>query len=89
MSWLKESNRAYHVGIGFGCAIIGTIIGAAIAAVCLEGKDCQGDADNAGKPVHEWTWSAWDWKDFLATLIGGFVGQAVQVGVILLILMLL
>ena len=28
----------------------------------------------------------WDWLDFLATVLGGLVGQAIQVGIILLIL---
>lgn len=28
----------------------------------------------------------WDWLDLLATVLGGLIGQAIQIGVILLIL---
>ena len=28
----------------------------------------------------------WDWLDIAATLIGGFIGQAIQIGVLTLIL---
>ena len=84
MKWLKESNRLYHVRIGIVAAIFGTIIGAAIAAGSMEGKDVQHDPDNAGKPIREWTWKSWDWKDFWATMLGGVGGQVVQIGIILL-----
>ena len=38
------------------------------------------------KPLREWNWSAWDWKDVWAGLIGGVLGQAVQAGIIVLII---
>lgn len=84
MKWLKESNRLYHVGIGFFAAMVGTIIAAMLVAGAMEGKDCQGDPDNQGKPLRQWTWRKWDWKDFFATVIGGVGGQVVQIGIVLL-----
>ena len=87
--WLTKSNRPYHLKIGFWSAFFGTIIGSIEVGIALEGKDCQHDPDNAGKPIREWTWKSWDWKDFWATMLGGVMGQTVQIGVILLILWLI
>ena len=87
MNWLKTSNRQYHLIVGVISALIGTIIGAIIAATSMEGKDCQNDPNNAGIPPYSWTWKNWDWLDFLATVLGGLCGQIIQ-GVILLIIFL-
>lgn len=84
-SWLKESNRPYHILIGIIAALFGTIIGAAEVACALEGKDCQHDKDNAGKKPWDWSFKCWDWLDWLATMIGGAIGQAGQALVIYLI----
>lgn len=85
MKWIEDSNRPYHVLIGFVAALFGTIIGAIEVACALEGKDCQGDPMNQNVPFRRWTWRRWDWKDFWATVIGGVLGQVVQVGIILLV----
>lgn len=78
MNWIEESNRTYHVLIGFVAAIFGTIIGAIEVGLAMEGKDCQGDPMNQSVPFRRWTWRRWDWLDFLATVMGGVVGQIVQ-----------
>lgn len=83
--WIRESNRIYHLLIGFLSALFGTIIGTVEVACAMEGKDCQGDPGNRGLPPWKWTYRRWDWLDFLATMLGGLVGQALQVGIALLI----
>lgn len=85
-SWLKESNRIYHFWIGLLSALFGTIIGTLEVAVAMEGKDCQADKINQNLPPWKWNYMAWDWKDFAATLLGGIIGQALQIIIILLII---
>lgn len=84
--WLKESNRFYHLLIGFVCALFGTIIGACEVACAMEGKDCQHDTMNAGLPIWKWSFRCWDWLDWLATMLGGAIGQIIQLIVIYFIL---
>lgn len=65
MSWIKESNRPKHVFYGFLSALFGTIL------------FCFGLA--LGKEFADRQWGGkFDWLDLLATLIGGIVGQIVQ-----------
>ena len=89
MKWIKESNRPYHLWIGYWSALFGTLIGAIEVGIAMEGKDCQGDPLNQGQPIRNWTWRNWDWRDFWATIIGGVLGQLTQIGIILLILWLI
>ena len=37
-------------------------------------------------PILKWDWSTFDWLDFLATILGGVVGQLLQILLIILIL---
>lgn len=85
MSWITESNRLYHLAIGFVAALFGTLIGAIEVACAMEGKDCHHDKINAGLPPWKWHFRSWDWLDFSATVLGGVVGQAVQLLIIMLI----
>lgn len=73
MSWITESNRDKHLIYAIPSAFIGTILFVAGLAVGMEFKDRQW----GGK---------WDWLDLTATLIGGFVGQILQIFLILLII---
>lgn len=84
--WLIESNRLYHVAIGFIAAIFGTIIGAIEVATAMEGKDCHHAIENAGLPPWKWSFRCFDWLDWTATVWGGLIGQAVQIGIAILIL---
>ena len=72
MSWIKESNRMKH----FYCAIP---IGLVFTLLCVLG--CA-----SGMEFKDRAWGGkWDWLDWLATMLGGLVGQLLQVILILLI----
>ena len=79
---MEESNRVYHLYVGFVAALFGTIVGAIEVGLAMEAKDCHHDSANAGRKPWEWTWRCFDWMDVLATVIGGFVGQIVQIIVV-------
>lgn len=73
MSWISKSNRLKH----FAYAIpIGMVLTVLCAIGCAGGMEYK-DAAYGNK---------WDWLDFLATVLGGLVGQAIQVGILLIIL---
>lgn len=72
--WLRESNRLKHLGYAISCGILGTILFVAGLALGMEFKDKQW----GGK---------WDWLDIVATLIGGIIGQLIQILIIMLILL--
>ena len=73
MSWINESNRIKHLLYAIPAGALLTILFAAGLAVGMEFKD----------RAHG---NEWDWLDIAATLIGGFIGQAIQIGVLTLIL---
>lgn len=73
MSWIKESNRPKHLLYAIPAGALLTILFVAGLAVGMEFKD----RAHGGK---------WDWLDIAATLIGGFIGQVIQIGVLILIL---
>lgn len=73
MSWISESNRWKHFLYAIPCGLVLTILFVLGLAAGMEYKD----AAYGNK---------WDWLDFLATVLGGLVGQAIQIGIILLIL---
>ena len=70
--WLKESNRPKHLKYAIPTAFIGTILFAAGVAFGMEFKDKQ----YGGK---------FAWLDIAATIIGGIVGQLLQICIISLI----
>lgn len=70
--WLKESNRLAHIKYGLLSALVGTLIFTIGLAIGMEFKDKQ----YGGK---------FDWLDIAATIIGGIVGQLLQVSIISLI----
>lgn len=72
MSWINESNRMKHFGYAIPCAFFLTILFAAGLAAGMEFKD----KTYGGK---------WDWLDILATLLGGLLGQLLQMVVIYLV----
>ena len=71
--WITESNRDKHLLYAIPSAFIGTILFVAGLAVGMEFKDKQW----GGK---------WDWLDLIATLIGGIIGQILQILIIILII---
>lgn len=87
--WFLESNRWKHFVLGIPEGLLLTELFAAGTATGMEVKDCHYDPKNAGKPIWKWSWERWDWLDWLCTVAGGLVGQALQIGVILLIIKLI
>ena len=73
MNWMKESNRPRHVLYGFIGALIGTLLFAVGLAI--------------GKEYGDKTWGGrFDWFDLWATLIGGIIGQIVQLLIVWIII---
>jgi hypothetical protein len=76
IKWLKESNRTKHLKYAILPGALFTILFVAGLATGMEFKDKQ----HGGK---------WDWLDWIATMIGGTIGQAIQIGLIYLVMKLL
>lgn len=73
MSWITESNRDKHLLYAIPIGFIFTILAVLGCAFGMEFKD----KSWGGK---------FDWLDLVATMIGGVIGQLLQIVVILLIL---
>lgn len=71
--WLKESNRLKHLVYAIPIGLVFSIICVVGVASGLEYKDYLYG-------------NKWDWLDWSATLIGGLVGQVLQLLFIYLIL---
>ena len=71
--WLLKSNRKRHLLYAITAAFIGTILYSTGLAFGMEFKDKQ----YGGK---------FDWLDIAATMIGGAIGQLLQIIIILIIL---
>ena len=71
--WLQESNRQKHLLYAIPVGFLFTILCVIGLASGMEFKDKQ----YGGK---------WDWLDWIATIIGGIVGQVLQIGLILLLI---
>ena len=87
MSWITESNRWKHLVCAIPEGLLFTIAFALGCGTGMEVKDCHYDPENAGKPIYKWTFRNWDWLDWIATAIGGLIGQLITVGIILLIVL--
>lgn len=64
--WIKESNRQKHLLYAIPSAFIGTILFATGLAFGMEFKDKQYG-------------NKFDWLDIAATVIGGIIGQFLQI----------
>ena len=71
--WLKESNRQKHFLYAIPIGFLFTILCVLGVASGLEFKDKQYG-------------NQWDWLDWLATILGGMVGQLLYIIIILLCL---
>lgn len=66
MKWMFESNRMKHFIYAVPCGLFFTILFVAGLAAGMEFKDK--------------AWGGkWDWLDLVSTLMGGIVGQILQV----------
>ena len=72
MNWLKESNRIKHLLYAIPIGLVFTILAVLGCAFGMEFKDWQ----YKGK---------FDWLDIAATMIGGAIGQILQIILILLL----
>lgn len=73
MKWLKESNRIKHLFYAIPIGLIFTILTVLGCAFGMEFKDKQYG-------------NKFDWLDIAATMIGGAVGQILQIILIMLII---
>lgn len=73
MSWIRESNRDKHLLYAIPIGFVFTILAVIGCAFGMEFKDKQW----GGK---------FDWLDLAATLIGGLIGQVLQILLLVLIL---
>lgn len=67
--WFKESNRDKHFLYAIPCGLIGTELFVAGLATGMEFKD-------------KLYGNKWDWIDWLMTMAGGLIGQAIQAGIV-------
>ena len=75
MSWLTESNRLKHLIYAIPASLVGTILFVLGLAFGMELKDK--------------LWGGkFDWLDFTSTMIGGIIGQLLQLLIIYLIITL-
>lgn len=70
---MSESNRPKHLLYAIPAGALLTILFVAGLAAGMEFKDRAYGNE-------------WDWLDITATLIGGLIGQVIQIGVLILIL---
>lgn len=73
MKWLNESNRMQHLKYAIPVALVFTILCVLGLATGLEYKDRLYD-------------NKFDWLDWTATMIGGIIGQLIQLVLIYIII---
>lgn len=73
MKWLSESNRMQHLKYAIPVALVFTILCVLGLATGLEYKDRLYD-------------NKFDWLDWTATMIGGIIGQLIQLVLIYIII---
>ena len=71
--WLKESNRQKHLLYAIPIGLVFTILAVLRCAFGMEFKDKEYG-------------NKFDWLDIAATMIGGAIGQLLQIIIILIIL---
>ena len=71
--WLKESNRQKHFLYAIPIGLVFTILCVLGVASGMEFKDKEYG-------------NQWDWLDWTATMLGGLVGQLIQIIIILCLL---
>lgn len=72
MNWLKESNREKHLLYAIPIGFVFTILAVLGCALGIEFKDKQYG-------------NKFDWLDVVATMIGGAIGQVLQIILVLVL----
>lgn len=77
-AWLRTSHRLYHLIGFFFVTLFGTLLMAVGGIAAMEFKDVHHSFGNDSKPIRSWNWSAWDWLDVLAGLLGTLPALAIH-----------
>ena len=73
MGLFEDKTRWQHFGYAIPIGFVFTILCVLGVATALEFKD--------------WKWGGkWDWCDWTCTMLGGLVGQALQIGFLFLVI---
>ena len=87
-AWLRTSHRLQHLWGIYLVSLLGTEL-MGIGCICgREFKDVHHSFGNDSKPIRQWNWSAWDWLDVAAGLIGCFLSLLTKAAIILIILLI-
>lgn len=82
--WLTESNRPKHILVGFFISLTLGVVAAFTAAFSAEMKDWLWNGKRGG--TFGWVkGNGFDWLDFIATMIGGFIGYGLRFFVVSLV----
>lgn len=73
MSWITDSNREKHFIYAIPIGLVFTILCVLGVASGMEFKDTQYG-------------NKWDWLDWIATMLGGLIGQLVQIVLLYLVI---
>jgi hypothetical protein len=73
MSWITDSNRLKHFIYAIPIGLVFTILCVLGVASGMEFKDTQYG-------------NKWDWLDWIATMLGGLIGQLVQIVLLYLVI---
>lgn len=84
IDWLLKSNRWKHLVGVFLVSLFGTIL---MGIGCIGGMEFKDVHHYNGDsvPLKYWDWSAWDWLDVAAGLIGGVIATLIHLLCYLLI----
>lgn len=86
MSWITKSNRLKHFIFAIPIGFFFTELCVLGVASGMEFKDVAYDKTNSGRSILDWSWGHWDWLDWLATMLGGLVGQLLALLLVYLII---
>lgn len=84
-SFFGKSHRWGHLLGGLAVGLLLGLPAALAVAAALEFKDVQHSHGNDRKPLRSWNWSAWDWLDVLAGLLGTIPALAIHAALYLLL----
>ena len=85
-AWLLASHRLQHLLGIFLVTLLGSLPMAVGCILAMEFKDVQHSHGNDSKPLRSWNWSAWDWLDVLAGLLGTIPALAIHAALYLSLL---